>query len=225
MGPFAQELEKAVGMESVDGHHFLEVLIRLFIAFALGSILAYRPWRAFFRQRPSLRIETAHAQVMIAVAGAVMVAVIGDNIARAFGLVGLGGFIRFRSGIKDPRDAAVMFVMIGVGMACGLGVVPIALVATGFVSAVLLFFDATAPKRPTRQRVAILVDDGKAAMPPIQVAYPTARVMGATRLALPDRAKVVLEMDVPEGMDAATIMKALEAASVPGVREVQFVED
>ena len=50
-----------------------------------------------------------------------MVVVIGQSTARAFGLVGLGGFIRFRSGIKDTRDAAVMFVMIGIGMACGAG--------------------------------------------------------------------------------------------------------
>ncbi len=71
-----------------------------------------------------------------------MVAVIGDSMARAFGLVGLGAFIRFRSGIKDPRDAAVMFVMIGIGMACGLGAVPIAVVATLFVTVVLAMFDA-----------------------------------------------------------------------------------
>ena len=55
-------------------------------------------------------------------AGALLVVVIGDSLARAFGLVGLGTFIRFRAGVKDPRDVAILFVMIGVGMACGLEV-------------------------------------------------------------------------------------------------------
>src|SRR4029078_10651891 len=92
--------------------------------------------------------ETAQAQTLIAIAGALMVVVIGQSTARAFGLFGLGGFIRFRSGIKDTRDAAVMFVMIGIGMACGLGAIPMAAVATLFASIVLAIFDLRPRARP-----------------------------------------------------------------------------
>ena len=77
------------------------------------------------------------------------------STARAFGLVGLGGFIRFRSGIKDTRDAAVMFVMIGVGMACGVGAIPMAIVATLFASVVLAIFDAGRRARLRMTRVSI----------------------------------------------------------------------
>src|SRR5262245_34087234 len=104
---------------------------RFVVAALLGAMVAYRPWRRLLSQAPIPR-ETAQAQTLIAVAGAIMVAIIGDSTALAFGLVGLGGFIRFRSGIKDTRDAAVMFVMIGVGMACGLGLMGIAMAAAGF---------------------------------------------------------------------------------------------
>ena len=84
--------------------------------------------RLFRRFEP---VDSA-AQVLIAVAGGLMTAVIGNNMALAFALVGLGGFIRFRSGIKDPREAGVMFIMIGIGMACGIGQMPVALTATVF---------------------------------------------------------------------------------------------
>ena len=87
----------------------------------LGAFLGYRLWRRLLPSTLPPARETAQAQTLIAIAGALMVVVIGQNTARAFGLVGLGGFIRFRSGIKDTRDAAVMFVMIGIGMACGAG--------------------------------------------------------------------------------------------------------
>jgi hypothetical protein len=60
------------------------------------------------------------------VASAMVVVVIGDSLARAFGVVGLGSFIRFRSAIKDPRDVVSFFLAIGTGMACGLGSVPVA---------------------------------------------------------------------------------------------------
>src|SRR5215213_4731010 len=118
-----------------------ELFLRMGVATLLGSCLAFRAWRRFmpFMSRPSL--QSAQSQTLIAAAGAVMVVVIGDSPARAFGLVGLGSFIRFRSGISDPRDAAVMFVMIGIGMACGLGLFSMAAAATLFVCILLTIFD------------------------------------------------------------------------------------
>src|SRR5262245_7694063 len=97
------------------------LFLRLVVATALGGVLAFRLWRPIlpFGLPPSRQI--AESQTLIAAAGVVMVVVLGDHPARAFGLVGLGSFIRFRSGISDPRDASVTIFMIGIGMACGLG--------------------------------------------------------------------------------------------------------
>ena len=133
----------------MDLAHFELILLRMVMAGLLGAFLGYRLWRRLLPNRlVPLSRETAQAQTLIAIAGALMVVVIGQSTARAFGLVGLGGFIRFRSGIKDTRDAAVMFVMIGVGMACGLGAIPMAIVATLFATVVLAIFDARAPRPP-----------------------------------------------------------------------------
>src|SRR6185369_11110789 len=121
--------------------------------------------------------ETAQAQTLIAIAGALIVVVIGQSTARAFGLVGLGGFIRFRSGIKDTRDAAVMFVMIGIGMACGLGAIPMAVVATLFASVVLAIFDLGRRARLRMTKVSILVTNPAEAFERIKTAFPTARIV------------------------------------------------
>ena len=36
--------------------------------------------------------------------------VVGTNLARAFGVVGAAGLVRYRAKIEDPKDAGVMLV-------------------------------------------------------------------------------------------------------------------
>ncbi|HYF00553.1 MAG TPA: DUF4956 domain-containing protein, partial [Planctomycetota bacterium] len=69
-------------------------------------------------------------------------------LARAFGVVGLGSFIRFRSALKDPRDVTLFFVSIGTGMACGLGAVPIAAVSLAVLWAILVVLDLVDRPQP-----------------------------------------------------------------------------
>jgi uncharacterized membrane protein YhiD involved in acid resistance len=216
-------VQQALGLQEVSARHFAEILLRLAVAAVLGAIVAYRPWRRLFKRAPP-EVQHAQAQTLIAVAGGLMVAVIGDSMARAFGLVGLGAFIRFRSGIKDPRDAAVMFVMIGIGMACGLGLIPLAVVATIFGGVVLILFDATGAVKPQRFRVSIEADDPRTAMPMIRAAFQGARVLGAPN-GNTDRGKVVLEVAAEQDLDAAQILETLQSKGVPGVRNVALEED
>ena len=140
----------------------LVMVPRLLAAAAIGTVLALRPWR-FLTRKPLPKPEMIQAQVLLCAAAAVITAVIGDSMAKAFGLVGLGGFVRFRSGLKDPRDAAILFLMIGLGMACGHGSLGLAGVGSGFVAVLLLVMDcfdkkeATAPKQ--RMLVSAQADD------------------------------------------------------------------
>jgi uncharacterized membrane protein YhiD involved in acid resistance len=214
------------GFESVDAARFGVVFARLLVAFALGATVSYRPWRVLIpgARRPlPPAIENAQAQTLIAVAGALMVSVIGDNMARAFGLVGLGAFIRFRSGIKDPRDAAVMFVMIGIGMACGLGNVPMALIAAAFCGVVLALFDATGKARMRRIRVAIEMAEPRADFPALRRVLPGARVLEIPN-ANGDAGKVVLEVTIGDTDDAASLLQLFEQHQIRGIRRVTLEE-
>jgi len=106
----------------------------LAVAATIGAVLSLHPMR-LRRQRleGSIDWDQVRAQILIAVAGALMVVVVGDSMARAFGLVGIGGFIRFRTSIRNPRDTAFLFLLIGLGMACGLHHWDVAVVGTGFL--------------------------------------------------------------------------------------------
>jgi uncharacterized membrane protein YhiD involved in acid resistance len=190
----------------------------------LGALVSYRPWRLLLsRQRP-VPVETSQSQGLIAVAGAMMVLVIGDNLARAFGLVGLGAFIRFRSGIKDPRDAATLFVMIGIGMACGLGLMKVAALATAFIVVLLFVLDATTAHPGERVRVAVELADAHAALPAVRGALAGSRVLRAPSEA-GARGTVVLELMLPERVDAAALAEQLQRDGVAGVRSVELLDD
>lgn len=106
----------------------------LTVAAFIGTALSLHPMR-LRRQRAegSIDWDQVRAQILIAVAGALMVVVVGDSMARAFGLVGIGGFIRFRTSIRNPRDTAFLFLLIGLGMACGLQHWDVAAVGTVFL--------------------------------------------------------------------------------------------
>lgn len=126
---------------------------RLGAATVLGAMLALHPLR-LRRQAAEGGVDwdIVRAQVLIAMAGALMVLVVGDSVARAFGLVGIGSFVRFRTDMKNPRDAAVLFVLIGVGMGCGLKLYALSACAAAFVFALLFAVEAGPHAPPKRRR-------------------------------------------------------------------------
>ncbi len=215
----AFDLNDTLGLDTMGAGKFEIVLVRLVIASLLGAFLGFRPWRRLLPNALPPAREVAQAQTLIAVAGALMVVVIGHSTARAFGLVGLGGFIRFRSGIKDTRDAAVMFVMIGLGMACGLGAVPMAVVATLFAGVVLALFDVGRRARLRLVRMSVQVDDPRAAWERIKPVFPGARV-----LELPDGGpgpgRLVMETVLGETMDAGSVLRLLAEREIAGIHAV-----
>ncbi len=213
------DLNDTLGLDSMGLGRFEVVLIRLIIAAGLGSFLGFRLWRRLMPNALPPAREVAQAQTLIAVAGALMVVVIGHSTARAFGLVGLGGFIRFRSGIKDTRDAAIMFVMIGIGMACGLGAVPMAAVATLFAAIVLALFDMGRRARLRLMRVSIQVATPRDAWARLRTFFPGSRLL---ELPGPETevGRLVIETVLGETNDASEIMRRLEEAQITGVKSV-----
>jgi uncharacterized membrane protein YhiD involved in acid resistance len=225
--PFGVELKHALGNGPMTVADLETLFLRMGLATLLAACVSYRVWRPLmpFTSPPSA--QGAQTQTLIAAAGCLMVVVIGDNVARAFGLVGLGSFIRFRSGISDPRDAAVMFVMIGIGMACGLGMSLMAVAGTAFVSLLLITFDATTKSRSKRTLVTINAESPALIWPQIAKLFKNTRVVEMSNRVAElgkDSGKLVVELDLRGNMDAATIREVLEANQVPGVYRVALAE-
>lgn len=195
------------------------VLLNLGVAFVLGAFISYRPWRFLLGMSRPQR-EMVHAQILICVAGAIAVTVIGDSLARAFGLVGLGGFIRFRTGIRDPRDAAVFFVLIGLGMACGLGAIGIAVLCAIFAAVVALILDfAVRGKERPYLRLTVVATEPLAAEKVTRsaiLAFPL--TIKSTKI---DQFEVRFELENPKGIEASEIQTAIYTQAQHVVRSLE----
>lgn len=117
---------------------FLE-LGKLVASLLIGALVTavHRPSSV---DRPVAR-SMAHAQMLLCVAGALMMIVIGSSLARAFGVVGAASIIRFRTPVDDPKDVTILFILMGLGMATGLGAFAVAGLGTAFLCTALLALD------------------------------------------------------------------------------------
>jgi len=70
----------------------------------------------------------------------VVIIVIGNNLARAFGLVGAMSIVRFRTAVKETRDIVYIFFGLTIGMAAGVGLHKLAFLCTLFVGLILYLF-------------------------------------------------------------------------------------
>ena len=95
------------------------------------------------------RSSMAQAQTLLCVSGAVMMIIIGNSLARAFGIAGAASIIRFRTPVDDPKDVTVLFLLMGLGMSIGLGAFAVAGLGTAFLCLALVALDrmASAPLR------------------------------------------------------------------------------
>ena len=117
------------------------VFLSLLLAFVLGQSLA---WTYYFTHSGlSYSRSFVQSLVLITVMVAMIMAVIGNNIITAFGLMGALAIIRFRNVVKDTRDIVFIFCTLVVGMAAGLADTAVAAAGLAFVLA-SVFFAVTA---------------------------------------------------------------------------------
>ena len=100
-----------------DPGALLAIVTRLAIALVLGRIVAavYRRSRPMGDEAESFVVTLVLLTVLIAM----VTQVIGDNVARAFSLVGALSIVRFRTVVRDTQDTAYVIFAVAIGMAVG----------------------------------------------------------------------------------------------------------
>jgi uncharacterized membrane protein YhiD involved in acid resistance len=117
--------------------NLFDVLINVLLAFVLGFFIA-----AIYRltyQGYAYSAAFVNTLIIISMVTAIVIMVIGNNLARAFGLVGAMSIIRFRTAVKDSKDIAFVFFALAAGLATGAGSHMIGLVSCILVGAAILF--------------------------------------------------------------------------------------
>lgn len=92
---------------------------------------------------PGYSASFVHSLIALSMITAIVIMVIGNNLARAFGLVGAMSIIRFRTAVKDTIDIVFIFFALGIGMAAGVGLYSVAFGGTIFIGLILLALSKT----------------------------------------------------------------------------------
>jgi hypothetical protein len=113
----------------------------------LVGLLVTSVHRRYNGDRPANR-ALMQAAVLLCMSGALMMIIIGNSTARALGIAGGASIIRFRTPVDDPRDTILLFLVLGLGMALGLGAFAVCGFAAVFLCAFLVLLDKYGDVRP-----------------------------------------------------------------------------
>lgn len=113
-----------------------DVVVSLLLSFALSAAIG---WVYQTTHRGASYTQSfVHTLVLNGMIVAIIMLVVGSNIARAFALVGALSIIRFRNAVKETRDVGFIFFTMAIGMAIGTRFYLLAVIAAVLISLVIL---------------------------------------------------------------------------------------
>lgn len=97
---------------------FTNAILTILTAIALGAIISL----TYMKTSPAGYSQSfTLTMVLLPVIVAIIILLIGSNVARAFSLAGAFSIIRFRSAPGDPKDITFVLFTMASGLACGVG--------------------------------------------------------------------------------------------------------
>ena len=117
------------------------IVASLLLSFVLGQVIS---WIYIFTHRGmTWSRNMIHSMVLLAMMVTMVMLVVGDSVARAFGLIGALSIVRFRTVVRDARDTTYIFMAVGVGIAVGVHQPGTAVVGTLVIGAIAALMHLT----------------------------------------------------------------------------------
>lgn len=132
---FLQELQERYIQEFSNNVPLPEFLLNILVASLLAGLL--RLFYIHFGNAISNRRRFASNFLPLALGTLLIIMIVKSSIALSLGLVGALSIVRFRAAIKDPEELVYLFMIIGVGLACGANQPILASIAIMVILAVL----------------------------------------------------------------------------------------
>jgi uncharacterized membrane protein YhiD involved in acid resistance len=136
-----------------------EVVLVIVLSFGLSAFIGWIYQRT--HRGASYTRSFVFTLVFNGMVVALVMMIVGSNIARAFSLAGALSIIRFRNAVKETRDVGFIFFTMAIGMAVGTRFYLLAVIGTVIISLVIMLmtrFDWYA-RQMSSQILRILVPD------------------------------------------------------------------
>lgn len=114
----------------------LEIMTNITVALICGLFIAWIYKKSY--RGAGYQVAFVNSMIILTMITAIVIMVIGNNLARAFGLVGAMSIIRFRTAVKDTQDIVFIFFGLAIGMASGVGYFKIAIFGTLFIGTIIM---------------------------------------------------------------------------------------
>lgn len=166
-----------------------DFMLRLLVAWLCGQALGW----LYSRSHGVLSYSQnfVHSIVLLSPVVALIMSVVGDSLARAFGLGAALAIVRFRTPVKDSRDTVFLFLSVAIGMAAGSGLLGIAGVSTLALGLGSLFLHWTAYGMRNSEEGMLRLhfagdDEGKSAIASVLGQYCRSFTLAAVRKSTPE---------------------------------------
>jgi len=120
----------------------LSLLSGLALAASCASAMAWHPRRSV-KSDPVEDLEQRKTLILLGIVGAIVSELVRVNPAMALVIFGIGGLIRFRTVLDNPKLTGKAILVVVVGLACGLGEFAMAVFITAFAWMLVFWLDSS----------------------------------------------------------------------------------
>lgn len=138
-----QDIFRSDFLGNMRSVHLLDMVLALSLSFVVGLFIYF----IYKRTYSGVMYSASFGITLIALnlITTLVILAITSNIILSLGMVGALSIVRFRTAIKDPMDIAFLFWSIASGIVLAAGLIPLALLGSILIGAVLVFFSTRSP--------------------------------------------------------------------------------
>lgn len=152
---FRNSFLKAFAQNEVSAAEVMVILLfTCLVAMYIFGVYRWITRKTFYSKNFNISLAA------LAVITSIVILTVQSNIVLSLGMVGALSIVRFRTAIKDPMDLVFLFWAISVGIACGAGMLEIAVIGSLILTVIIFVLD----RLPVAKAAMILVvntDAGK----------------------------------------------------------------
>ena len=125
-------------LENIASISLADMVIALSLSFLLGLFIFY----VYKHSYCGVMYAASFGVTLIALSmiTTLLIMAVVSNVVLSLGMVGALSIVRFRTAIKEPMDRVFLFWSIAVGIVLAAGLVPLAVLGSALIGAVLLVF-------------------------------------------------------------------------------------
>ncbi len=132
------DIFKSSFLENVSSVSLFDMAIALALSFGIGLFI----FLVYKKTYQGVMYSSSFGTTLVALTmiTTVVILAVTSNVVLSLGMVGALSIVRFRTAIKEPLDIAFLFWSIAVGIVLAAGMIPLAVIGSVIIGAILLVF-------------------------------------------------------------------------------------